>query len=1026
MPHSDNSVPPAGNAAARTAGRRAWAVRLAAVAVGYCLTSQMFLIFTALPNMASPFWPPAALALWACLSWGLGILPAIWLGAAFGVWLAGPGWLPSALIGVSACLEALAGTWLIRRYYPSRSRFIYEQNVFRFVGIVAACSMVGASVGIAGLALAGAAPGLLAHGWLSWWIGDATGMIVGVPLLLTLRQQQEQQERHERQEWPSGIAEAAAFVLLLPIATVIAFGDSLGRWPLTYLPIPFVIWAAFRFRLAAVTWTTAAICMIAVWNTVHGSGPFASTDMNTSLLLLMLYVAIIGVTGLALANLLHQRDRAEQRLTAERDALEQRVRERTEALRLDIRQRRRVECQLEEAQHLAQIGSWNWDVASGEITWSDELYRIYGVSRDNFTPTPETCRALIHCDDLGRLRNVMHGGSRDGGPFHVEHRILLPSGQTRTLAARGNVQTDGAGRPLRVFGTVQDVTEAKQAEAALREAEERYRMVVELSPDAILVQQDGLIVFANRAAAVLLRADDAGQIVGKRFFDLLDPSCQPQARERMAALEQGQSVPPTEKRMRRLDGSKIDFEVNSSPFLHKGRFAVLYIMHDVTERKKNVAAMAYLAHYDSLTGLPNRALFLQRLAHALSIAQRPGRSLEILFLDLDRFKNINDTLGHAIGDRVLRETATRLQGLLRESDTVARLGGDEFVVLLENVDEPHRGGIVAEKILAAFQPPFLPQGERLAITTSIGISRYPSDGANADALLKSADIAMYRAKEMGRNAYCYYASDMNQHTTERLAIEYALASAIELGQLALHYQPKVDVMSNRIAGMEALLRWEHPTLGTVPPQRFIPIAEEIGLIRQIGYWTIRTACQQNRRWQELWPARLKVAVNLSAHQLADDKLAQNIAQILEETGLAARYLELEITESAIMENPDRAIAVLNMLRDLGITVAIDDFGIGYSSLAHLKRFPIRAVKIDRSFVQGIPASDGDAAITRAIISLAHSLECSVIAEGAETQQQYDFLREHECDSVQGYYFSAPIDAEMFGDLLKVQANLHVH
>ena len=285
---------------------------------------------------------------------------------------------------------------------------------------------------------------------------------------------------------------------------------------------------------------------------------------------------------------------------------------------------------------------------------------------------------------------------------------------------------------------------------------------------------------------------------------------------------------------------------------------------------------------------------------------------------------------------------------------------------------------------------------------------------------------MYRAKEMGRNNYRYYSAEMNLHTAERLALEYALSHAIEQDQLSLYYQPKVDVLTNRISGMEALLRWRHPTLGSVPPQRFIPVAEETGLIRPIGYWAIRRACAQNKSWQRGNAARLRVAVNLSPRQLSDDRLIDNIREILVETGLEARYLELEITESAVMAHPDKAIVTLTTLRDMGISVAIDDFGIGYSSLAYLQRFPIRAVKIDQSFVQGIPSNSGDAAITKAIISLAHSLECSVIAEGAETQQQYDFLREHDCDSVQGYYFSEPISAELFGDLIKVQSNLHLH
>ena len=1010
------------------AGGMSWLIRCALVAFAYYLLAFISLDFAVMPGIAAPFWPSAAVALCACLVWGPGMAPAVLACAALSAWSAGQPPPQAMLSGIGDAFEAIAGMLLVQRFYHQQLDFIYRQNVFKFVSIAAIASAIGASIGTLSI--------LFAHperidkmsvGWLTWWLGDATGMIIGVPLMLAWTVD-------TRFHWSTArTTEAIVFALLLPTFTIIAFGDIVGRWSLTYLPIPFVIWAAFRFNLAAVTLTTAMVCVITVWNTAQGRGAFASDDLNTSLLLLMVYLSILGITGLALASLLYQRNEAERDLTAERDELERRVRERTDALSADIDKRKRVEQQLaarerqlEEAQHLAQIGSWNWETASGEITWSDELYRIYGVSRDSFQVTPAACSALIHGGDLERLRGIVAESGESGKPFHIEHRITLPSGDTKTVAARGHVVKDQQGRLTRMYGTVQDITEARQAEAAVREAEERYRMVVELSPDAILVQQDDVFVFANNAACKLLHVDSIDQIVGRSRFEFLHPDFHEVSRERIEALKHGATLPMAEKKIVGRDGFVTDVEVSISSFLHRGRFASLFIMRDITERKKTAAQMAYLAHYDSLTGLPNRTLFHQRLEHALSVAERPGRTLEILFLDLDRFKNINDTLGHATGDIVLQETATRLRDILRESDTVARLGGDEFVVLVENVDEPHRGGFIAEKILVAFEPPFMRDRTPLTITTSIGISSFPGDGIDAETLLKKADIAMYRAKEMGRNNYRYYSAEMNLHTAERLALEYALSHAIEQDQLSLYYQPKVDVLTNRISGMEALLRWRHPTLGSVPPQRFIPVAEETGLIRPIGYWAIRRACAQNKSWQRGNAARLRVAVNLSPRQLSDDRLIDNIREILVETGLEARYLELEITESAVMAHPDKAIVTLTTLRDMGISVAIDDFGIGYSSLAYLQRFPIRAVKIDQSFVQGIPSNSGDAAITKAIISLAHSLECSVIAEGAETQQQYDFLREHDCDSVQGYYFSEPMNAELFGDLIRVQSNLHLH
>ena len=1008
--------------------RALFLIRFAFLASVYSLTTRISLSFAVLPGTTSPLWFASAIALCGCLAWGQRMAAAVFLGAYAAHSSVGmpPG--ATLIIAAGCMLEAAAASHLVQRFYRTKTDFIYHGTVFRFIGIALASSTISASAGMLGMSLAlHASSATLGLNWLIWWLGDTVGMIVGVPLILAWNVRSGIEWRARK------LLELAAFAILLPTITQMAFGGTLRDWPVAYLAIPFFLWAALRFNLATVTWTTTVVCAIAVWNTMQGDGPFARDNFHASLLLVMAYVSVVASMGLVLAQLAYQRSSAESLLREERDDREHQVWSRTHALVSDIEERKRIEQelaarerQLAEAQRLAHLGSWNWEVDTNKYSWSDELYRIYGVDRENFTLTRDSVRALIHEADQESLRDALDECQRSGKPFHVEYRVRQPGGQIRTVSARGEVLRDNDGRIVRVIGTVQDITDAKRAEASLREAEERYRKVVELSPDAILVQQDAVIVYANPAAVRLLKAGCMNDIVGKSLFDLLHPDFHMLARERIAGLQRGENLPPVEEKFRRLDGSEVDVEVTSSPFLHRGRFASLFIMRDITERKKTVEQMAYLAHYDSLTGLPNRMMFHQRLEHALSIAERPSRSLEVLFLDLDRFKTINDTLGHATGDIVLKEAASRLQGILRESDTVARLGGDEFVVLVENVDEPHRGGIIAEKILAAFVPPFMRDKEPLSISTSIGISSFPSDGIDAETLLKKADIAMYRAKERGRNNYCYFSPEMNKHTAERLFLENALSQAIEQNQLSLHYQPKIDILTSRITGMEALLRWQHPTVGAIAPHRFIPIAEETGLIRTIGYWAIRAACRQNKHWQATSPARLKVAVNLSARQLSDENLVENIEAILEDTGLDPEYLEIEVSESVITNAPDEVIAVLNKLREHGMTIAIDDFGVGHSSLAYLKRFPVRAVKIDSSFVQGLPGNDGDSAITKAIISLAHTLECSVTAEGAETQQQYDFLREHACDSVQGFYFSAPMPAEHFEDLLRLQPDGYLH
>ena len=426
-------------------------------------------------------------------------------------------------------------------------------------------------------------------------------------------------------------------------------------------------------------------------------------------------------------------------------------------------------------------------------------------------------------------------------------------------------------------------------------------------------------------------------------------------------------------------------------------------------RKRAESNLTFLANHDALTSLPNRFMFNERLMQALARAHRQDKMVAVLFIDLDRFKIINDTLGHDAGDRLLIELAGRLRGCLRENDTIARQGGDEFVVMIEDIRDPSQVTGVAQKILETVAEVHVLGGQEFHVTASIGISVYPDEGVDLQTLLKNADIAMYRAKEQGKNNFQFYSAEMNQHTFERLALETSLRRAIERQEFLLHYQPKIDLRSGRIVGVEALVRWKHPDLGMVSPVQFIPLAEETGLIGPIGDWVLRTACAQAKHWIANGASEISVAVNFSARQFSREDLAQSIASVLFESGLEPRFLEIEITESTVMLDAKRAARVLQQLKDMGVRVAIDDFGTGYSSLGYLKRFPIDSVKIDRSFILDIPHDNDDVAITRAVIAMAHSLRLKVIAEGVETEEQYQFLRDHDCDEMQGYYFREPID-----------------
>jgi diguanylate cyclase (GGDEF)-like protein len=421
-----------------------------------------------------------------------------------------------------------------------------------------------------------------------------------------------------------------------------------------------------------------------------------------------------------------------------------------------------------------------------------------------------------------------------------------------------------------------------------------------------------------------------------------------------------------------------------------------------------------MATHDSLTGLPNRALFNETLAHAIAQAERHGRQLAIFFLDLDRFKNINDTLGHAAGDRVLQEAARRLTASVRSSDMVARLGGDEFVLLVEEFRDSGDLADLAAKVLESFQPTFTVDGQELGLSTSIGVCTYPADGLDAGTLLANADIAMYRAKEQGRNRHCFYAAELNHLSQERLALETGLRHALEREEFEVFYQPKIEFANGRVTGVEALIRWRHPTLGLLLPDKFISLAEEIGLIVPIGYWTLRRVCERVRRWSEQG-FNLPVAVNLSARQFHEPELVSMVASILRATGVAPNMLEIEITESMVMKDPDRAVAIMEGLRRMGVRMAIDDFGTGHSSLGYLKRFPIDRLKVDRSFVRDLPHNGDDVAITRAVIAMAHSLRMSVVAEGVEHQHQFEMLRAEGCDEFQGWYCKPALEE---ADLLR--------
>ncbi|NVN92649.1 MAG: EAL domain-containing protein [Desulfuromonadales bacterium] len=465
------------------------------------------------------------------------------------------------------------------------------------------------------------------------------------------------------------------------------------------------------------------------------------------------------------------------------------------------------------------------------------------------------------------------------------------------------------------------------------------------------------------------------------------------------------------------DGKTVAVELNANLISYADQRVLCMVIRDISEREKLEGELMHMANYDSLTGLPNRSLFLDRLNQSLFKNERSKKMLSVVYLDLDQFKVINDTFGHHIGDLLLKEVAIRLRGSVRKADTVSRLGGDEFTLILDDIAAPEDSVLVADKILQAFTSPFSLDNHEMFVTASIGITLFPTDGDTADKLLKNSDTAMYHAKEKGRNNYQFFSEEMNARVSERLHLETGLRHALDRNEFLLHYQPRIEVTTGRIVGVEALIRWQHPEKGMISPATFIPLAEETGLIVPIGEWVLRTACAQNKAWQDAGFQKIHVSVNISVRQFARNNLASTIRDILKETGLAASCLELEITESSIMLNPEQAVSTLKELKKLGVSISIDDFGTGYSSLSHLKNLPVDILKVDQSFVKGIHENKSDKTLVSTIINMGHSLGLSIVAEGVETAEQLSFLGERSCQEVQGFFLSKPLSSESLQTLM---------
>lgn len=757
--------------------------------------------------------------------------------------------------------------------------------------------------------------------------------------------------------------------------------------------------------------------------------------------LLLIVLAVMVAVAIAFFVTLKMTDEMRTRILAEQEVrvlnakLEHRVEHRTQdlarsnqRLTAEIAERESAEgrLRLQAAALEAADNSIVITAVGGEILWVNSAFtRLTGYSPEEARgQNPRLLRSGKH--DSSFYANlwktitsgeVWHGevtNRRKDGSLYDEEMTITP------------VRTDG-GETAHFVAIKQDITERKRAELALREAEEQYRTIFKENSIGICNSTaDGRYLSVNPAFARMFGYDSPEEMLGRVSNArqvYVDPS---RSREVGRQLREHGKCENCEFQVYRKDGSKIWLRA-SVRAVHGADGSLLYYVgaaEDITERKTAEEQVQFLAYYDALTGLPNRALFRDRLGKALASARRRAEKVALLFLDLDRFKTINDSLGHSVGDLLLKEVAERLKKCGREQDTLARLGGDEFVVVLTAVKDAADVAVAADRILKAMTEEFTVQGQLLNVSCSLGISMFPDNGSDPETLVKNADAAMYCAKEQGRNNFQFFTQEMNVRAVERLTLERSLRLALERAELFLVYQPQVDLATGGIIGAEALLRWRHPELGLVPPGKFIPIAENSGLIMPIGEWVLRTACAQARQWQDEGLPPLPIAVNVSALQFRQDRFLHVIQSVLDETGLAPQYLELELTEGLLLSNGDLTLSVLQELKRMGLKLSIDDFGTGYSSLSYLKHFPVYKLKIDRSFVQAMTVDSDGAAITGTIILMGKSLNLRVIAEGVENEEQMSFLRAHNCDEIQGYYFSRPLAAADFAD--KVRGTLSSH
>lgn len=670
-----------------------------------------------------------------------------------------------------------------------------------------------------------------------------------------------------------------------------------------------------------------------------------------------------------------------------------------------------------ENQAVAKIGSWVVDGGSKLLQCTPEVYRIFELE-ENCVIDFDLFFRLLHPEDREEAISLIKTSNETKKSYDLSYRIITEKGQLKHIHGCSQAILDNHGKLIRLVGSIMDVTEHKLADERNRLSAIMFESTQE---GAIITDKKSRIIAVNQAFTKITGYSEE-EVLGKNPNLLSSGQHDKSFYDKMHNSLKKNGTWQGEIWNQRKDGDSYPEWLAIKSVYDENKNVINYVavFSDISELKKTQEQIEHLSHYDSLTGLPNRFYFQSRLSHSLELAKRKNTKLAVIYINLDHFKNINDSLGHSIGDEVLVVVTERLTKRLREADTLARMGGDEFIMLLEQIDTIEEASHVAQTLLKIFSMPVILQdGESVFIGASIGISSYPSDGATASGLISYADAAVTKAKENGRNTICFYTSELTQAAQERMQLESELRRAlIEENELQLYYQPQVSMINNKIVGAEALLRWHHPQNGVVSPMVFLPVAEKSGLMAAIDYWVFETACKQQAVWKKAGFSDFILAINITKYSFMDVSFIDNIKSVIDKTGVDPKTIELEITEGALIEPGPHVIETIAELNELGFTLAIDDFGTGYSSLAYLQRFNVDKLKIDRSFVKDVLVDSQGEAITTAIISMAKSLNLQILAEGVETKEQLALLKEKGCEVYQGFYFSRPIQVDAFEDLMR--------